>query len=172
MRAGRWCPTNTVGSMLKQQYIAQHRPRGGGDRNGVSGAAVGGVVFLSAAVATTAPSSLLSRTPPLETRCASGCFRHQERVQTRWCVIDGAVPDQESPSILPWRRNVGPYRGHARRIMPLRRPRAVAALPPLPPLHCCHAAAAVAAVVAFVFIVIVVAVIFAVAVAVAVAFFS
>jgi hypothetical protein len=92
----------------RRRQEGEHRLRGGGDRDDVSGAAVGGVLFLGAAVATTAPSSLSSRIPPLETRRVGGCFRRQERVQMHRCVVDGAVPDRESPSVLPRRRNVGP----------------------------------------------------------------
>ncbi len=92
----------------RRRQEGEHRPRGGRNREDVSGAAVGDVVFLGAAVVTTAPSSMSSRTPPLETRRVSGCFRRQERVQTHRCVVDGAVPDRESPSILPWWQNVGP----------------------------------------------------------------
>jgi hypothetical protein len=92
----------------RQQQEGEHRPRGGGKHDNVSGAAVGGVVFLGAPVATTAPSLLSSRTPPLKTRHVSGCFCRQEHVQTHRCIVDGAVPDQESPSVLPWQRNIGP----------------------------------------------------------------
>jgi hypothetical protein len=90
----------------RRRQEREHQPRGGGDRDDVSGAAVGGVVF--AAVATTAPSSLSSKTPPLVMWRVGGCFRRQERVQTHRCVVDGAVPDRESPSVLPRRQNVGP----------------------------------------------------------------
>jgi hypothetical protein len=92
----------------RRRQEGEHRPRGGGDRDNVSGAAVGGVVFLGAAIAATAPSSLSSRTPPIETWRVGGYLRRQERVQTHRCVVDGAVPDRESPSVLPRRRNVGP----------------------------------------------------------------
>jgi hypothetical protein len=85
-----------------------HWLRDGGNCDNLSRVVVGGVVFLGAAVATTALSSLLSRTPPLETRRIGGCFCRQEHMQTHLCIIDGAVPDQESPSVLPRQQNVGP----------------------------------------------------------------
>jgi hypothetical protein len=79
----------------RRRQEGEHWPRGGGDCNDMSGAAVGGAVFLGTAVTTTAPSSLLSRTPPLKMRRIGGCFRHKEHVHTHRCVFDGAVPDQE-----------------------------------------------------------------------------
>ncbi len=80
----------------------EHRPRGGGDRDDVSGAAVGGVVFLSAAVATTAPSSLSPRTrlfpPPRASANAS--------VRRRWGCTRPRIPVRSTPAAerRPWPR--------------------------------------------------------------------